>query len=191
MSKESATYNGSDELLLLSQIAEGDKAAFMAVYDKYHKGIYRYCALMLNDKFTADDIYQEVFFTFYKNCREGKNVQSIQGYLIAIARSRCLDYLSRNKRYVPLEVLPEASYEIDVEQNDTGTVLYQALSSIPEQYREAFVLFTLKEYSYAEIEKFLGVSRNVVKNRIYRAKQGLQKILGPLLDDSAGDNKPA
>ena len=46
-----------------------------------------------------------------------------------------------------------------------------------------FPLFELEGYSYEEIGRQLNISHDVIKNRIYRAKQALQKILRPLLRD--------
>ena len=73
------------------------------------------------------------------------------------------------------------SYEPDEAAGDTREHLQRALQSIPPQYRDALLLFELEGYSYDEISKHFGISLGVVKNRIYRAKQALQKILGPLL----------
>lgn len=188
MIKIAAHYNEAEEPNLLERIADGDEKAFQVIFDRYNKGIYRYCTLMLGDKDVVNDVYQETFLTFYKKCREGVIIHNVRGYLVSIARSRSLDYLNQNRKYVSLDELPESMYELDIAAEDTKAHIRMALMLIPEQYREAFILFTLKEYSYDEIGRMLGVSRNVVRNRIYRAKQGLQKILDPLLQGSTEDN---
>lgn len=170
-----------NEKQLLERIREGDHDAFKIVFDRYRVLVYRYCSLMLKDRNFVDDVYQDVFFRFYKQCREDREIHNVKGYLLAISRTRCLDHIEQKKRFVDLEEAPEVSYEVDTDLKDVENYLHKALARIPDQYREAFVLFALKEYTYAEIASMLNVSLNVVRNRIYRAKQGLQKILGPVL----------
>ena len=183
-----STNNSAEEHALVTRIANGDKDAFKELLDRHQVAIYRYCLLMVSDKDVAEDMFQDVFFSFYKMCRKGRMINNVRGYLVVTARSRCLDHLEVKSRYVDVDTSPEPLWELDITQGDTREHLRAALQGIPEQYREAFVLFALKEYSYEEIAEMLEVSRHVVKNRIYRAKQSLQKILSPILRDANGGN---
>ena len=176
-------YTDLSEQELVERISQGDKNAFQKLFEQYHIAIYRYCQLMTNNSAFSEDLYQEAFFTLYRACREGKKIRSVRGYLFSVARSRCLDHLEVLKRSVPLENSYEPLWQPDETASDTSEHLQQALSQIPDQYREAFLLFTLKQYTYDEIADILDVSKHVVKNRIFRAKQGLQKILAPILRD--------
>lgn len=181
---KASVYNGMSEQVLIERVASGDKEAFQEILERHQTAIYRYCCLMVGDKFIAEDMFQDTFFAFYRICREGKDIHNVRGYLVVTARSRCLDYLQTRGRFVPMDEIPELPYEQDVSSGETQEYLHQALQRIPAQYREVFVLFALKEYSYDEIAEILKVSKHVVKNRIYRAKQSLQKILSPILRDS-------
>ncbi len=180
------TNNPPDESVLVARIASGDKQAFQDLLERHQVAIYRYCLLMVAEKDVADDMFQDIFFSFYQACRKGRSIHNVRGYLVVTARSRCLDYIEMKNRHVGLEASPEQSWEPDYEAGDVKEHFQAALREIPEQYRESFVLFALKEYSYDEIAEMLHISRHVVKNRIYRAKQSLQKILGPILRDSRG-----
>ncbi len=177
-----------EEQVLAERIGAGDQQAFRVLFERYRASIYRYCLLMLGDRDRAEDIYQDAFMNFYRACREGKTMYSVRGYLVTVARTRCLSAIKKAKRTAALEDVPEPSFSPKVGSADINDHLRQALLEIPEQYREAFLLFELEGYSYEEIAEYLDVSHNVVKNRIYRAKQSLQKILGPLLrDDNSGE----
>lgn len=183
MTKTPANRRMSEQVLI-ERVAKGDKEAFQEILDRHQTAIYRYCRLMVKDEVVAEDMFQDTFFAFYRICREGKSIHNVRGYLVVTARSRCLDYLQLRQRHVSIEEAPEPIYEHDITIGELQEHLRSALQLIPDQYREAFILFTLKEYSYDEIAKVLKISRHVVKNRIYRAKQSLQKILSPLLRDS-------
>lgn len=171
----------NDDQLLAEKVGKGDHAAFNAIFERHRARIYRFCRLMLGSEAAAADIYQEVFIRFYRACREGRQMHNVRGYLVTVARTRCLNALREMKRTMPIDEERQMGYEIDETAADTSTHLQEALMSIAPQYREAFLLFEVEGYSYEEISGQLGVSHDVVKNRIYRAKQSLQKILGPLL----------
>ena len=55
-----------------------------------------------------------------------------------------------------------------------------ALEQIPPLLREAYTLFQIGELSIREIAHETGVSENLVKVRIHRAKQKLQPLLADL-----------
>ena len=56
----------------------------------------------------------------------------------------------------------------------------QALAQLPPLLREAYTLFQIGELSIREIAHETGVSENLVKVRIHRAKQKLQPLLADL-----------
>ena len=186
MAEAATPHNSLDESALVYQISQGDREAFNLLFERYQLAIYRYCRFMVDDFALAEDIYQETFLSFYNVCHQGKDVHNVRGYLFAIARSKCLDFLENKKKYVPLEEASELHYQFDESSKDTMEHFYKAVSRLPEQYRETFVLFSIKQYSYDEIAGMLNISKNVVKNRVFRAKQGLQKVLSPILRDKEG-----
>ena len=181
MANTLSEYNTSIEQQLLNRVREGEKGAFDRLFQRHHVAIYRYCLLIVGEKEAAEDIYQDTFYTFYRACRDGKEVRNVRGYLVVVSRTQCIDYLKRQNRYTSLSEVSEPTWEPDPSSFDTQHHLRKALLEIPHQYREAFVLHVLREYSYEEIAESLKVSKHVVKNRIYRAKQSLHKILSPIL----------
>ncbi len=181
----------ADERTLARQAGEGDHHAFSVLFTRYKNTLYRFCLYMLGDEAAAEDIYQEVFLNFYRACRSGREMHNVRGYLITAARSRCLNHLRSSNRTSKLEEWSEPTYEPDIAAGDTSDHLRHALMKIPPQYRESFLLFEIEGYSYEEIATQVGITRDVVKNRIYRAKQALQKLLGPLLRDGSSDGHAA
>jgi len=171
----------NDERLLLERTGAGDHSAFNVLFERHKSSVYRFCLLMLGDQAAAEDIYQDVFLNFYRACRAGDHVRNVRNYLITAARNRCLNLLRSTRRLAPLEESANLSYQEDIAASDTGAHLQDALMRIHPQYREAFLLFELEGYSYEEIAEQLEINKTVIRNRIYRAKQALQKSLGPIL----------
>ncbi|MCC7437400.1 MAG: RNA polymerase sigma factor [Armatimonadetes bacterium] len=168
-----------DDDVLVEQIRAGDHAAFATLFQKYKTGLYRFCLLMLGESQAAEDIYQDIFLNFYSTCRQGQPIRNVRYYLFGAARNRCLRHLQIARRMEPLpdfETLEYAASD-EAQQADIKLQLEEALQRINPVYREAFLLFELEDYSYEEIAAQLEVTREVVRNRIYRAKQALQKIL--------------
>lgn len=182
---ETVRHEAEEERLLAARAGRGDHAAFAVLFERHKAGVYRFCLYMLNDAAGADDLYQEVFINFYRACREGKEMTNVRGYLMTAARTRCLNALKSSRRLTSIGDHDDRGYEPDETLSDTVEHLRAALQRIPPQYREAFLLFELEGYSYVEIGAQLGISHDVIKNRIYRAKQALQNILRALLRDNA------
>ena len=177
-----------EEQELAKQAGNGDEGAFRLLFERYSQRIFRFCLLMLGDKDAAEDIYQDAFIALLRACREGKPMYSVGGYLIATARSRCLNYLKVSERTTPLSSRPELSYEQDLISHDIHQHVRKALLKLPEHYREALVLCEFDGYSYEEIAQILETSRHIVKNRIYRGKQMLRSLLEPIIDDDDSES---
>ena len=58
--------------------------------------------------------------------------------------------------------------------------ILEALSKLPEVLREAYTLFHVSELSIREIANQTGVTENLVKVRIHRAKLKLRELLADL-----------
>jgi len=176
-----------EESVLIQRVAAGDDSAFAILFERYKSPVYRFCAMILGDRATAEDVYQEIFLNFYRICRTGTQIGDIKRYLMAAARNRSLNALRIQNRYSTLDEEDfslHLSYQYDDTATDLNEQVQRALAAIPPQYREAFVLFEFEGYSYEEISTQLGISNNVVRNRIYRARQALVKILEPLFNDN-------
>ena len=56
-------------------------------------------------------------------------------------------------------------------------LLEAAIAKLPDKYRAAIILCYFQELPYQEIADILGLSLNLVKVRIFRAKKHLLEIL--------------
>ena len=63
---------------------------------------------------------------------------------------------------------PERTYEFD-----------RAISGLPAEQREVFLLVTVEEMSYEDVAKTLGIPIGTVMSRLYRAREKLRaRLLG-------------
>jgi RNA polymerase sigma-70 factor (ECF subfamily) len=113
-------------------------------------------------------------------------------FLCAVARNHIFQHLRRQGRYASeqvdtLDECDEAgarrSFDplSDLLERELAAQVEAALARLPVAQREAIVLREYQELSYEEIAIVIGADANVVKARLYRARQTLAKRLAPYL----------
>jgi len=84
------------------------------------------------------------------------------------------------KTYIPRDIEDWSEIpSIALEREEIREVLLKALSSLAQDYREAFVLRDIHELSISETSAILGISPGVVKTRLRDARLMLRDILAP------------
>lgn len=170
-----------NELFLLAQ--QGDVEAFNTIFQRYEKKVYVYCMRVLYDEEAAHDAFQEAFMRLYEHRRtyDGRNFMV---WFFTIVRNVCLNMRRNKKTTVPFE----ASSADTTPAHVRDVVLYDevasALARLPDDYREAIVLYEYEGYAYKEISEITGASIATVKIRIYRARKMLRSILFPVVHDN-------
>lgn len=137
----------------------------------------------------ACDIVQNVFLKIWKmrdDLRE--DASSVSGLAFTIARNLRKNLARDNARI---------SFVDEIKDEDAGATgpanlpsdsaylrkrLSEAFAKLPPVLREAYTLFQVAELSVREISLQTGVTENLVKVRIFRAKQKLREILADLAD---------
>ena len=71
---------------------------------------------------------------------------------------------------------------VPLSRQEIRHLLQQAIESLPDLYREVFLLRDVKELSIAETAEALTISIATVKVRLHRARVMLQKRLAPQLE---------
>ena len=103
--------------------------------------------------------------------------------------------IARNLRKNAVRDDARLSFVEEIKDEDAGSVgpaaspsdseylrqrLSEAFSKLPPILREAYTLFQIGEMSVRDIANQTGVSENLVKVRIFRAKEKLREILSDL-----------
>lgn len=140
----------------------------------------------------ACEIVQETFLRLWKMRETLRDDDAgVSGLVHTIARNIRNDR-ARHARFEVLVTPPEEGGEPVPEQvaPEAGILpgdaaylrkrLLAALSKLPEILREAYTLFQVSEMSIREIALQTGVSENLVKVRIHRAKLKLREELSDL-----------
>lgn len=169
---------------MLSGGGAESRQALTTLYDRYSQRIYTYCRKITGSSTIAEDILQETYTRFYESSKHIRGAENVVGYLFAIARNQCLNYKSkRREELIMPEEIELISHDRPYEQQELLDILARALDLLPDDYREIFVLREYNGMSYNEIAETVGISLDIVKIRIFRAKKKLREILAPYLVD--------
>ena len=135
----------------------------------------------------ACDIVQSTFLQLWKmkdDLREDDS--SVSGLAFTIARNLRKNKARDDRRLVFTDQLSESAAVTQpphAAESDLGYLrerLQTAFAQLPPPLREAYTLFQIGELSIREIAVQTGASENLVKVRIFRAKEKLRKILEDL-----------
>lgn len=93
--------------VLLRQVAEGDQAAFEALYRASSPRLFGICLRLLPNRAEAEDVLQEVYATVWRKAAQfDANRARASTWLAAVARNRSIDHLraSPMARQTPMEI---------------------------------------------------------------------------------------
>lgn len=87
----------ADEVLLRG-VAERDRNAFEAIYDRHAAVAYGLILRIVRERALADDLLQETFWQVWKRAAEYRGDGSVGAWIYRIARNRSLDEVRRQQR---------------------------------------------------------------------------------------------
>lgn len=126
----------------------------------------------------AEDLLQEALIRAYQRFAQLREAAKFKGWLLCIMRRCFLDRHRRAGRRIG-ELGLEA-YELAAPEADAtpyaGPVRL-ALGRLPGAQRELLTLFYVEGLSLEETGQVTGLSARVVRQRLYRAREGLRRAL--------------
>jgi RNA polymerase sigma-70 factor (ECF subfamily) len=182
---------------LVKEFIAGNDAAFGQLVSRYKDSITNYLNMMLGDYDTAVDLCQETFLRVYRNINRYSNMYQFSTWIYRIATNLAIDEIRYRKRRGSVfyknvwggrqkadKETPE--FELtdarrgprdEVLRKESSIVLGDAIRSLPEKYRTAFIMKEVQELPYDDIAKALNCSAGTIKSRLHRARELLQRKL--------------
>ena len=144
---------------------------------KHGNEVLRTAYSYVKDKFTAEDIFQEVFIKVYKNLENFRDESDIKTWIIRITINTAKDYLKSaySRKVVPMmefkedQLVSDNDFE-EIENRDRDEQVKKTVMSLPEQYREVLLCVYYHDMSVADTAKSLGIAEGTVKSRLSRAR---------------------
>jgi RNA polymerase sigma-70 factor, ECF subfamily len=183
---------------LVKEFISGNDAAFTQLVCKYKDALTNYLNMMIGDYDIAIDLSQETFLRVYRNIDRYSNLYQFSTWIYRIATNLAIDemrYRKRrgrvfyrnvwgNRQSINDKEGPEfelrdvrRSPRDEILRKESGQVLGDAIRSLPEKYRTAFIMKEVQELPYDTIAKVLNCSAGTIKSRLHRARELLQRKL--------------
>jgi RNA polymerase sigma-70 factor (ECF subfamily) len=176
---------------LISRWRTGDREAFAALIERYHRAVYGFLRARLAQASDADDMTQEVFLRFYESRTRFDTAALVRPWLLGIARNLLREHVRdvRRRREVDWTELClelETVLPADLSSGDDVLVwLPVCLSELGPSARQAIELHYRSEQRLGDIGVALHRSEGAVKILLHRARQALRDCLTRKRDNSS------
>jgi RNA polymerase sigma-70 factor, ECF subfamily len=173
---------------VVSHVLDGQVALFEILMRRHNERLYRAARAIVRDEAEAEDVMQQAYVNAYAHLRQFDGRASFATWLTRIAVNEAIGRARRRGRYDSYDnqdpafekVLPMPSANNPERQAFTGemkVILERAIDTLPDGLREVFMLREVEGLSTAETAGSLGVSEDVVKTRLSRARATLRRHL--------------
>lgn len=145
---------------------------FHEIYERYSKDVYRYSFWLSGSAQDADDLTSETFARAWIG-RDKIRTETVKAYLFAIARNLYLNQRRSANRKVALNhdlVDPKPGPDYVVEGRLELERTLEAIQTLSEVDRTAFLLRIQHEMPYDEIARILEISLTNAKMKVHRAR---------------------
>ncbi|HEX4387529.1 MAG TPA: sigma-70 family RNA polymerase sigma factor [Steroidobacteraceae bacterium] len=183
------TEPGEADEELIGRYARGDVAAFDELYRRHEMRVWRYLERNVGNRATADELMQEVWFAVARDAVHYRPRGRFCGWLFAIARHRMLDAQRQRRTQRRLEAVGagagDAPREADAApsplnealEGEQARALRQAISQLPHEQRDAFLLQVEGELSVEEVAAITQCSFETTKSRLRYARGKLRELM--------------
>ncbi|WP_227520478.1 RNA polymerase sigma factor RpoE [Marinobacter sp. LV10R510-11A] len=196
--KEAELSDRQTDLQLVRKVRNGDRAAFDLLVVKYQSRVASIISRYVYDSQEVMDLSQETFIKAYRAIERFRGDSAFYTWLYRIAVNTAKNYLeSRSRRPQGTADSAEAENYDDgrrlrdiasperlLQRDQLQNELSNAIASLPEELRSAFLLREHDGLSYEDIARILECPIGTVRSRIFRARDAVDRHLGPLLNHS-------
>ncbi len=183
--QELARLNVLPDEEVVSRVVEGETELFEILMRRHNERIYRAARAITRDADEAEDVVQHTHVKAFTHLRQFTGRAQFATWLTTIAVHEAIARVRRRGKYEPFDdevpvVEPFPLLGDPERQTSTGelhALLEWAIDQLPDGAREIFVLREVEGLSTTEAAECLGVSTDVVKARLSRARAALRRAL--------------
>lgn len=175
-----------NETEIANGLIAGRPEAFDQFVELYRSKIFQYSYSMCGQREDAEEVAQETLLSVFEHLGQIRGPEHLKAWVFRIAKNACL--MKRRKSVFA----PETEQPLDdadpsdenaplpdrvVLAEEQKHLLCGAIIQLPEIYRSVVLLRDVEELSTEETSEVLGVSADVVKTRLKRARRMLREGL--------------
>lgn len=170
---------------LLERLTARNRDAYVEAVEKHYRRIYGFLHRLTQNSPLAEDLTQETFTTAWRDLDQFDGRASFPTWLHQVA----LNVYRQRRRSDHLAVEPLDEEDLEtwpdpdpgplarMEAEELRREVQQALTRLPEIYREVVILRVYQDLKYREIADLLGVPLGTVQYRLHVAFRKLREAL--------------
>ena len=191
-----------DDDTLLDAILAGDESAFSELVARYELGMLKMAQGFLGDRISAEEVVQETWLAFVKATRKFKRRSSVKTWLFGILLNQARKQAARRPKELPDQsrgwgddedgssdwfddtgewrskpVVWSSNPETELLSREAVEYIYDAIASLPEKQRAAFVLSAIEGWTPEEVCDLMKISSTNRRVLLHLAKTRLQQLL--------------
>jgi RNA polymerase sigma-70 factor (ECF subfamily) len=137
----------------------------------------------------VEDLVQDVFERALRSVDRIDLSGNPRGWMVTILHNLHIDRCRQRARMLPHVPCDDVVIEVPEDREPpawtamTAADIQRATAELPDELREAYVMFALEGRSYIEIADALGIPKATVGTRLSRARARLRRLLTQQLEE--------
>ncbi len=178
----------TDEALVIA-FKNGQNEAFEELVYRYKNSLFQYIYAMAKDEAVAEDLFQEVFVTFFKQRDRFEVSGKFKSWLFLTARNRVFNFFRDQKQPISLDQTDEEGNAFLQETiadpskqpldqltgQETDEQIRRMVAELPPRQRE--IIYLRAYFSFKEIAELVGRPLGTVLADCHRAIKKMQELL--------------
>jgi RNA polymerase sigma-70 factor (ECF subfamily) len=173
-----------DDEDLIMRIAAGNRAAFEALFRRYHPRLSRFVRRLTRSPELTEEIVNDAMLAVWQRAATFERRARPSTWLTGIAYNLTMKCLSRSRRDAAavdldsMELPDPLTVDHDIDRRRQDLRLRQGLARLPAAQRAIVELTYFHGYGYAEIAELVNCPIGTVKTRMFHARRVLRAYLG-------------
>src|SRR5436190_11997402 len=189
---QSASLSDAD---LVRAACRGDQHAFVEIVARHQAVVCGIALGIVGNIAASEDVAQEAFLTAWRKIHELREPESLRAWLRQIARHVALGHQRRQRGFHVLEETPELpdlspSPDEQAATEEEAALVRDALTQIPEIYREPLILYYRENQSTKAVAEALDISEETVRQRLARGREMLRAHVSGVIENVLTRTRP-
>ncbi len=168
---------------IIRRVLGGETSLFELIMRRHNQRIYRTVRAIVRDESEAEDVMQQAYINAYTHLGQFEERASFSTWLTRIAINEAFARVRPRPLRIADDMDDTAMEQIQSSEPDPEQQLASAelralveseIAALPESYRIVLMLREVEGLDTREVAECLGVSEDVVKTRLYRAREILR-----------------
>ena len=188
MQDDSTGTRLEEDFELVERLKQGKPGAIDEVVRTYQKPLYSFIVRMVENRETADDVFQETWIRVIRHIGSFRGDSRFTTWLFQIALNQVRNAVRKQSRrsFVDIEDVAQSlavDPDVDADQIVMAGKVKKMLAGMPAKMREVIVLRYYHDKSEQEIAAVIGKPVGTVKSRLHRATHMLREKMETFQSD--------